>query len=162
MNFNLTLAEQLFILSACSIGSFFDIRGFLYGLKLYQLNNSAYKKRKKNESLKEWFLYTRYKEEIPKIFRVYYFSNISGDGTLTIYLSYDDLVSFTILGGTPVAIKGYSWSAPMIWDNFHAKEITAMPINAPGTDEVYYVVDSGILFDDENGSISLEINSQSG
>ena len=98
----------------------------------------------------------------PYEYDIYYFSNISGDGTLTIYLSYDDLVSFTILGGTPVAIKGYSWSAPMIWDNFHAKEITAMPINAPGTDEVYYVVDSGILFDDENGSISLEINSQSG
>lgn len=76
MNFNLTLAEQLFILSAYSLGMFFNIRGFLYGLKLYQLNNSAYKKRKKNESLKEWFLYTRYKEEIPKIFRVYYFSNI--------------------------------------------------------------------------------------
>ena len=98
----------------------------------------------------------------PNEYDIYYFSNISGDGTTIAHLTYDDLVSFTILGGTPVAIKGYSWSAPMIWDNFHAKEITAMPINAPGADEVYYVVDSSVLFDDENGSISLEINSQSG
>ena len=52
------------------------LRAFLSGLKHYQLNNSAYKKRKKGETLKEWFLYSRYREEIPKFLLVLYFSFI--------------------------------------------------------------------------------------
>ena len=54
--------------------SFYYIRSFLWGVKRYQLNNSAYKKRKKGESFKEWLFYSRYKEEIPKILRVFYYS----------------------------------------------------------------------------------------
>lgn len=53
--------------------SFFYIRSFLSGIKTYQLNNSAYKKRKKGETFKEWFFYTRWKKEIPKILLVLYY-----------------------------------------------------------------------------------------
>ena len=54
--------------------SFTDIRWFLYGVKRYQLNNSAHKKRKKGETFKEWLFYSRYKEEIPRILRVLYYT----------------------------------------------------------------------------------------
>ena len=57
----------LFLLSFCFY------RCFLYGVKTYQLNNSALKKREKGQSFKEWLLYTRYKEEIPKILLVVYY-----------------------------------------------------------------------------------------
>ena len=53
--------------------SFIYLRGFLYGVKTYQLNTSAYKKRKKGETFGEWLVYSRYKEEIPKALRVLYF-----------------------------------------------------------------------------------------
>ena len=53
--------------------SFLYLRGFLSGVKRYQLNNSAYKKRKKDESWVEWLFYTKYKEEIPSVLRVFYY-----------------------------------------------------------------------------------------
>lgn len=49
------------------------IRGFLYGIKRYQLSNTSYKKRKKAETFKEWLFYSRYKEEIPKPLRILYY-----------------------------------------------------------------------------------------
>ena len=53
---------------------FIFIRSFYSGIKLYQLNNSAYKKRKKGETFIEWLFYLRYKEEIPKRLLIpYYF-----------------------------------------------------------------------------------------
>ena len=54
--------------------AFLHIRMFLLGLKTYQLNNSAYRKRKKGETFKEWLFYSRYKEEIPKMLRVLYYT----------------------------------------------------------------------------------------
>ena len=54
--------------------SLFDIRGFLYGIMRYQLNNSAYKKRKMGENFKEWLFYSRYKGEIPKVLRILYYT----------------------------------------------------------------------------------------
>ena len=52
---------------------FLFIRSFIGGIPMYMLNTSAYKKRKKRQSFKEWFLYSRYKEEIPEFFRFLYF-----------------------------------------------------------------------------------------
>ena len=53
--------------------AFWSMRGFISGLKVYQLNNSAYKKRKKGETIKEWFLYSRYKDIIPKTLYILYY-----------------------------------------------------------------------------------------
>jgi len=50
---------------------FLYARGFLNGIKCYQLNRNAYKKRKKGETFKEWLFYDRWKNEIPKIFLIY-------------------------------------------------------------------------------------------
>ena len=47
-----------------------SIRSFLSGIKRYQLNNSAYKKRRKSENFIDWLFYRKYKEEIPKRLRL--------------------------------------------------------------------------------------------
>lgn len=65
--------HQIIVILYIYILVFVFIRGFLYGVKRYQLNNSAYKKRKENETFKEWLLYSRYKQEIPKVLRILYF-----------------------------------------------------------------------------------------
>ena len=52
------------------------IRSFLSGIKYYQLNNSAYKKRKKSENIIEWFFLTKWRDVIPKFFLVFYFAII--------------------------------------------------------------------------------------
>lgn len=70
----MSLKNQIVVIFLCFLVSFIYIRGFLYGIKRYQLNNSAYKKRKNGETFKEWLFYIRYKEEIPKILRVLYYS----------------------------------------------------------------------------------------
>ena len=49
---------------------YIHIRCFLFGIKRYQLNNSAYKKRRKSESFIDWLFYKKYKEEIPKGLRL--------------------------------------------------------------------------------------------
>lgn len=69
----LSLGGQIFVVITCYLLSFLYIRGFLAGVKYYQLNNSAIKKRKKGETFKEWFLYSRYREEIPRILLIVYF-----------------------------------------------------------------------------------------
>lgn len=63
---HLNLQRQILVLFLTHIMYWLHMRIFIYGLKRYQLNNSAYKKRKKGEAFKEWLFYSRYKEEIPK------------------------------------------------------------------------------------------------
>ncbi len=70
------IKDQLLVLLIIATLSFVFIRWFLYGIKRYRLNNSAFKKRKSGESFLEWLLYKRYKEEIPRLFLVLYFINI--------------------------------------------------------------------------------------
>ena len=69
----MSIQIQIIVNVLCFSISFFDIRCFLYGIKRYQLNNSAYKKKKKGETFKEWMLYSRYKAEIPKILLTLYY-----------------------------------------------------------------------------------------
>ena len=69
----MSLRNEIIALLLSFLLCFFYIRCFLNGLKTYQLNNSAYKKRKKGETFGEWLIYSRYKEEIPKALRVLYF-----------------------------------------------------------------------------------------
>lgn len=65
--------DQLIGILLCWLLSFWIIRWYLWGIKIYPLNPSARKKRKKGETIREWFLYTRYREEIPKFFLGLYF-----------------------------------------------------------------------------------------
>lgn len=52
--------------------AFIFIRSFVAGIKIYQLNKSAYKKIRKQESFKDWLCYTKYKGVIPKIILILY------------------------------------------------------------------------------------------
>ena len=54
--------------------AFVIIRSNISGILDYQLNRSALKKRKKDETVKEWLLYSRFREEIPKAILVLYFA----------------------------------------------------------------------------------------
>ena len=65
--------EQIIAIIACALLAFLTIRWYLWGIKNYPLNTSASKKRKKGETIREWFFYTRYREEIPKFFLGLYF-----------------------------------------------------------------------------------------
>ncbi len=69
----MNLRDQIIGILCAYIYSFLYQRSFLSGIKSYQLNNSALKKRKKGETFREWLFYSRYKEEIPKIFRMLYY-----------------------------------------------------------------------------------------
>jgi hypothetical protein len=70
----MSLKNQMIVILLCFLLAFFYIRGFLYGLKRYQLSNGALKRRKNRETFKEWFFYSLYKDEIPRILRVLYYS----------------------------------------------------------------------------------------
>jgi hypothetical protein len=65
--------QQIIAIILCALLAFLTIRWYLWGIKTYPLNTSARKKRKKGETIREWFLYTRYREEIPKFFLGLYF-----------------------------------------------------------------------------------------
>lgn len=65
--------QQIIAIILCALLAFLTIRWYLWGIKTYPLNTSAQKKRKKGETIREWFLYTRYREEIPKFFLGLYF-----------------------------------------------------------------------------------------
>ena len=73
MNDGFIYGDQIFVIIGLSLLSFWMIRWYLWGIKTYPLNNSAQKKRKKGETIRERFLYTRYREEIPKFFLGLYF-----------------------------------------------------------------------------------------
>ena len=53
--------------------SFFYIRLTLAGIISYQLNNSTLKKRKQGQSVREWFLYKRFRDVVPKTLLLLYF-----------------------------------------------------------------------------------------
>lgn len=69
----MNLQRQVALIAICYFLSFWCIRQELSGIIMYQLNNSAWKKRKKGMTFKEWLLYTRYREEIPKTLLLLYF-----------------------------------------------------------------------------------------
>lgn len=67
------IKRQIIIILLLLFGCFLHLRSFIAGVKMYQLNKSALKKRQKGETFKEWFLYSRFREEIPKFLLVFYF-----------------------------------------------------------------------------------------
>ena len=69
----MSIKNQIIVVVLCFLMSFFYIRGFLYGVKRYQLNKSAYRKKVKGETFKEWLIYSRFREEIPKTLLILYF-----------------------------------------------------------------------------------------
>lgn len=78
---------SVFGLICCFGFVFFNLRGHMSGMIYYQLNNNAYKKRKKGQTFKEWLFNSRFKEEIPKVFLLlYYFELIINPFYIIVYL----------------------------------------------------------------------------
>ena len=65
---------QIVVIVVMHLVMFLGFRGFFDGIASYQLNRSAYKKRRKGQTLKEWLLCSRFKNEIPKILLFLYYS----------------------------------------------------------------------------------------
>ena len=53
--------------------TFFVIRGFISGQKVYQLNRSALRKREKGQTFWQWFWYTRFRDVIPRWVLISYY-----------------------------------------------------------------------------------------
>ena len=67
------LGNQILLHILCLALSFFFLRCFLSGMKSYQLNKNALKKKKKGETFVQWLLYSKFKEEIPFGWRLFYY-----------------------------------------------------------------------------------------
>ena len=61
----------LFVLIAFSLLVYACYRSWVCGIKYYQLNKNALKKRSKGQSFWEWLFLSRFKEEIPLFFRIF-------------------------------------------------------------------------------------------
>ena len=69
----MSIGGQIYsILSGYGLG-FVYMRLFLGCITIYQLNNSARKKRLKGQSLKERFLYSRFRDVLPRLAVIWYF-----------------------------------------------------------------------------------------
>ena len=63
MNIN----NQLLFAIVLSVYSFLSIRNTLWAIKELYLSKNEQKRRKKGQTVKEWFFYLRYREEIPEM-----------------------------------------------------------------------------------------------
>lgn len=70
---SLNLQRQIALIMICWALALFYIRWIISGIIAYQLNNSALKKRQKGITFKERLLYSRYCEEVHKVFLYLYF-----------------------------------------------------------------------------------------
>ena len=79
--------------------TFFVIRGFISGQKVYQLNRSALRKREKGQSVWQWFWYTRFRDVIPRwVLITYYvilafYPSVALVG-IVLFLIFPNLISF--------------------------------------------------------------------
>ena len=71
----MSISDSMILVFSNLLLSFVVIRAVLSVMKSYQLNKSALKKRKKDETFVQWLLYLKFKEEIPFGWRfLYYFT----------------------------------------------------------------------------------------
>lgn len=100
----MSLRNQVILIISLFLFSFIYIRLFFCGIKRYQLNLSAYKKRKKGETFKEWLFYSRYKEEIPKILRYLYYTVLLIHPVFLIFCMLAHIIKFSFNLGEALAI----------------------------------------------------------
>lgn len=67
-------------LTLINLANFLGTRGYIRSVIDYCLNTSAGKKRRKGQTFKEWFFYTRFRDIVPKIMLIWYF------GIMILYL----------------------------------------------------------------------------
>ena len=62
----MTIGAQITIITIMFIFLFLVLHSTIQGIARYKLNKSAYKKKKKGMSFIQWFLFSKFKEEIPR------------------------------------------------------------------------------------------------
>lgn len=70
------LSEQLVVISCIFFACFLFLRFFIYGVILHRIRGRTHSNRSKGQTLKDWFLYSRFKEVIPKFILFVYYSTI--------------------------------------------------------------------------------------
>ena len=117
------------VLSFYGLG-FFQMRLILGGITIYQLNNSARKKRLKGQSLKEWFLYSRFRDVLPRLAVIWYL--------ILIPIHLLALVAYIILMLAGVPFEMSKWVA----------------LSAPIFDIAWILVNGIMFFDPKNGGVN--------
>ena len=85
-------------------------RGLLDSIILYQLNNSAQKKRRKGQSLKERFLYSRFRDVLPRFAVIWYFVIVA------IHPPFLAAYIILTLAGAPEEIWKWVFLSPLLFD----------------------------------------------
>lgn len=70
------ITDELIVFTLLFFFMFISLRGFIMGICDYCLKKGERKKIKKGQSFKEWLLYSRFKNVIPKILLYLYYSFI--------------------------------------------------------------------------------------
>ena len=81
----LNLQRQLALVMICWVLSFLSIRQEISNILEYLLNKSAFKKRNKDMTFREWFLYTRFRKEIPQIMLFLYVVIVIGHPLILVF-----------------------------------------------------------------------------
>lgn len=102
------LGGQSFIVFTCYIISLWYIRGFLWGEIDYQLNKSAVNKRAKGQTFKEWLMFSRYRDAIPKILLSVYFLILGMHPLAFIFCVISHFIK-PLDGFGPIIAKGIFW-----------------------------------------------------
>ena len=68
------LRYQLIIIFVVLSLTFMHLHSFIVGIADYKLNKSAFKKRKQGQTFVEWLLFSRFRQEIPKGWIVFFIS----------------------------------------------------------------------------------------
>ena len=69
----MSIGGQIYSILFSYVLGFVQMRLILGCITIYQLNNSARKKRLKGQSLKERFLYSRFRDVLPRLAVIWYF-----------------------------------------------------------------------------------------
>ena len=85
-------------------------RGVLYSIILYQMNKSAVKKREKGQSLKERFLYSRFRDVLPRFAVIWYFVIVA------IHPPFLAAYIILTLAGAPEEIWKWVFLSPFLFD----------------------------------------------
>ena len=90
----MSIGKQLLIGMILCGFTFLVIRNILWGIKELYLSKNERKKRRKGQTFKEWFLYSRYRKEIPKALIWLYFAILIIHPLLLICISLAFLIEF--------------------------------------------------------------------
>ena len=106
----MTIMVGVFIILFFYCLSVWLYRGFLYSIILYQMNKSAVKKREKGQSLKERFLYSRFRDVLPRFAVIWYFVIVA------IHPPFLAAYIILTLAGVPQAIWKWVFLSPFLFD----------------------------------------------